>query len=183
MAPVGFGAAGQFQLLGEIRAGRPQHQVAAIAAAPGRPGARYPRRASASAGGDGARHNRRPRLMAPAPLATVGRYGWCPSWNGASWPPSSPAAYSARWPGCCSSKPPPPSRGPGRGRPLRPTASGRCCSATAPPAYRSACRSPPTVGRCWAPACAAPSPPSPPCSWRSYGCWESAAPAWPPPTS
>jgi hypothetical protein len=27
MTPVGFGAAGQFQLLGEIRAGRPQHQV------------------------------------------------------------------------------------------------------------------------------------------------------------
>jgi hypothetical protein len=27
MTPVGFSAAGQFQLLGEIRAGRPQHRV------------------------------------------------------------------------------------------------------------------------------------------------------------
>jgi hypothetical protein len=36
MTPVGFGAAGQFQLLGEIRAGRPQHQVTTLAAGPRR---------------------------------------------------------------------------------------------------------------------------------------------------
>ena len=36
MTPVGFGAVGQFQLLGEIRAGRPQHQVATLAASPRR---------------------------------------------------------------------------------------------------------------------------------------------------